>query len=551
VSHSLLTTLGVMGNPLWATLVIMLPLLAAALIVIVGHRSGPWFALAATVGVLVSLFKLAESVWINGPQEYPIGGWNAPLGIQWYADGLTVLMLLMMAIVGSLVTGYAVKSFRYSESIRFKTQKPPATPETTVKLLPRYENGVSHSTERLKYPLVSVADPPSTLPALVEESMDNRASSKSDYLLFWPLWLLLWSGLNGLLLSADLLNGYICLEIVTLATVPLLILKGGAMALGTGMRYLLIAWTASLFYLLGLVLLYRAFGTFDIQLLALEIGSGPTTWMAILLIIVGLLIKTSFFPFLFRAPAPVTALVAALVIKAPFYLLLRLWFEVFPTTVLPYISNILGALGALAIVWGGWQAVQQQRLTLLIAYGAVAQVGYLLLLFPLASGITDLWSLTAWQGGVYFAIGHAFAIAAMFLVADNIVQLLGTDHLDKLHGFGRIDPISLVTFALAGVSMMGGGLVASGLLLKAAWISHQWWWIGGIVTGGGLLAAAYVFKVLKPAFEKTISYQLAEPLPLSMKWIPLLLAIAAIVLGLVTTPLTLLEIGAPFEYEGQ
>lgn len=563
------------SHPLWAALAVLLPLLAAILIFIFGRRSGPLLAFAAMVGVLVSVSKLVAQVWMKGAQEYAIGGWLAPLGIGWYADGLSVLMLSMTAIVGSFITLYALKSkFLLTPLLQREDLPPVSDSEQEVKLLPPPEKS-SHeasseesksppeAVENLKYPLVPVPD--EKLPVPVEASNKEAETSNSSLpfdkagslFLFWPLWLLLWSGLNALFLSADLFNWFITLEIVTLAAVPLIILSGGANALGAGMRYLLVALSASLLYLLGVVLLYGAVGTLDVKSLALEIQSGPTIWMAMFLIILGLLTKMAVFPLhvwlpptLFRAPAVVSALLSALVIKAAFYLLLRLWFEVFPTELLPQSSQILGVLGAIAMIWGAWQALQQSRLKMLVAYSVVAQVGFLLLLFPLASGTNEAWSLTAWKGGIYFALSHAFAIAAMFMVVGNIWQVLGTDSLDSLRGLGRHYPTSLITFALAGVSIVGlppsGGFLGNWLLFTVAWKSGQWWWIGIIVIGS-LLAAAYIIKVLKPAFEKTDKCVLVAQTPLLMKLVPLVLALIALVSGLVATqPLSLLEKGSPF-----
>ncbi|EDN67920.1 NADH dehydrogenase (quinone) [Beggiatoa sp. PS] len=396
--------------------------------------------------------------------------------------------------------------------------------------------------------------------------------------LFWPLWLLVWGGLNALFLSSDLFNIYIALEIVTLAVIPLITWHGDVPALTAGMRYFLVSLTASLIYLLGLALLYGAFGTLDITSLSLEIQTGPTTYVFVSLILLGLLIKTALFPLhvwlpavYANAPAPVSALLAALAIKAPFYIILRLWFEVFPSEFLPMASQLLGILGAIALIWGGWQAWQQQQLKLLIAYSVVAQVGYFFLLFPIASSMIDTWSIMAWQGGIFFMLSHALAIAAMFMVVGNILYSLDVDELEirnqesgnevtelaafvgnreNWRGLGRSLPITFVAFALAGMSIIGlppsGGFFAHQLLFRAAWHSGQWWWIGVIVVGSAL-AFAYLWKVLRYAFKKKDNL-VQSTLPLSMQLIPLILAIMGLALGLVTTySFNILEIGSPFE----
>ena len=79
-----------------------------------------------------------------------------------------------------------------------------------------------------------------------------------------------------------------------------------------------------------------------------------------------------------------SALLSALVVKGSFFIVLRLWFDVFPALPGGPPRELLGALGALAIVLGSVVALRQERLKLLIAYSTLAQIGYLFLMFPLA-----------------------------------------------------------------------------------------------------------------------------------------------------------------------
>jgi multicomponent Na+:H+ antiporter subunit D len=568
MNNPLWTALGIVSNPLWASLAVMIPLLAAVLIFILGRRS-VWFLLSATViGVLISVSKLAGLVWTKGPQEYFVGGWTPPLGIQWYVDGLSVLMLFMTAIVASFLTGYALKylnCFKPKSSQSFQREEM----KEAVKFLPPPEYPSTFPQQeaipeaKLQHPLVPVEEKKCIVP-VSDDKLDDKPEngskisfSQPENVLFWSLWLLLWGGLNALFLSSDLFNLYIALEIVILAAVPLISWHGDMSALTAGMRYFLVSITASLIYLLGLALLYGAFGALDLTSLALDIQAGPTTYIAISLMLFGLLIKTALFPLhvwlpvvYANAPAPVSALLAALVMKAPFYMVLRLWFEIFPSEFLPTASQLFGILGAMALIWGGWQAWQQQQLKLLIAYSVVAQVGYFFLLFPIASSMIDTWSIMAWQGGILFMLSHALAIAAMFLVAGNILHGLGTDKLENLRGFGRKLPMTFVAFVLAGVNIIGlppcGSFVAHQFLFRAAWYSGQWWWIGVIMIGN-ILALAYFWKVLRYAVKKTDNL-VQSTLPLSMQLIPLILAIMGFALGFITTyPFNLLEIGSPFE----
>jgi len=351
-------------------------------------------------------------------------------------------------------------------------------------------------------------------------------------------------------------NIYVTLEILGLSAVALVALAGEPAALTAAMRYLLVSLLGSLSYLLGVAILYAAYGSLDLASLGQVITSGPATWAAMTLMTAGLVLKTALFPMHFwlppahaNAPVPVSAILSALVVKASFYLLLRLWFEVFETAVTPLAAQFLGALGAAAIVWGSFQALLAPRLKLLVAYSTVAQLGYLFLVFPLAQ--TAATAFVSWSAAVYLMVSHACAKAAMFLVAGTVLHVVGHDQVDKLDGIGRRLPVSVFAFALAGVSVMGlplsGGFVAKWMLLNAALAGRRWWW-AGVILVGGLLAAGYIFRVLARAFaqRQELTGHGLDPVPRPMEATALFLSLVAIVLGLIASqPLALLQIGAP------
>jgi multicomponent Na+:H+ antiporter subunit D len=106
----------------------------------------------------------------------------------------------------------------------------------------------------------------------------------------------------------------------------------------------------------------------------------------------GLLAKTALFPLHLwlppahaNAPAAASAVLSALVVKASFFLIVRVWFNVLPSPPNEIACAILAVLGSAAILFGSVLALRQERLKLLIAYSTVAQIGYLFLMFPLAA----------------------------------------------------------------------------------------------------------------------------------------------------------------------
>jgi multicomponent Na+:H+ antiporter subunit D len=457
---------------------------------------------------------VVAAVWTDGPAVHAMGGWGAPLGIDLRADGVAALMLAMTAVTFVPVGLYAAVFFRGEAPVGDPGWSPSAA--------------------------------------------------------FWPLALLLWAALNALFLSADVFNLYVALELITLAAVGLVTLGGGTVALTAALRYLLAAFLGSMAYLLGVALLYATTGVLDLEMIGARLAPGVAAWTAVGLMTAGLALKSALFPLHFwlprahaSAPAPVSALLSALVVTGTVYVALRLWTEVFSAVASPAAAQLVGALGAGAILWGSVQAIRQQRLKIMIAYSTVAQLGYLFLLVPLTTGAATGaagWRWDAWAGGMYHAVSHAFAKAAMFLAAGTIARAVGSDRIVGMSGIATHLPVSTYAFGLAGMSLIGlppsGGFVAKWLMLTAALGSGQWWW-GIVILVGGVLTAGYVFIVLGQEMSRAESD--VEPsfrrVPRTLEFVALALALLAVGMGLrPTEPLELLRVGsvlAPAEVTGE
>jgi multicomponent Na+:H+ antiporter subunit D len=463
---------------------IAIPLGGAIAVLGAGPRTRVAVALACAIGTLAAAVNAAAAVWQLGTVPYPLGGWGAPLGIDLVADGLSATMLLMAGVVGGGVTVYAAGYFA---------------------------------------------------------GEGQRAAARS----FWPLWLFLWAALNAVFLSGDVFNLYVALELLTLAGVGLVVLSPGGAALTAASRYLLAGFLASMAYLLGVAVLYGAFGSLDIRTLATQVTPGAPATAALALITAALLLKTAVFPLHFWLPrahasaiTPASAILSALVIKASFYIALRLWGTVFAGVVTHAAAQFVGVLGAAAILWGGLQASRQRHLKLLIGYSTVSQVGYLFVLFPLIFPAADTvpWRDAAIAGGVYHALSHAFAKAVMFLAAGLMIQAAGSAHVAGMHGTATRLPMTIFAFGMAGLSVIGlppsGGFVGKWLLLGAAVEAGQWWW-ALVIVAGGLLSAGYVFVVLGHALTPAPAGETRETPPRRMlEHVCLWLALAGFALGL-------------------
>jgi formate hydrogenlyase subunit 3/multisubunit Na+/H+ antiporter MnhD subunit len=368
--------------------------------------------------------------------------------------------------------------------------------------------------------------------------------------LFWPLWFFLIASLNALFLSRDVFNLYVTLELNGFAAVALVAIAGERKAIAASLRYLFVTLGGSLLYLMGVALLYGGTGTLDLALLAERMTSEPYAYLALVLMTGGLLMKSALFPLHFwlppahaSAPAPVSAMLSALVVKGSYYILLRLWFEAFSGVVSNEALQFLGLLGAAAVLWGSFQALLQDRLKLLVAYSTVAQIGYLFLIFPLA-GMADMRSgiLT---GGLMFLISHALAKSAVFLAAGNIMRAAGHDRIRDLDGITHALPVSSFALGMAGISLVGlpptAGFVGKWLILGEGLRQGQWWWVL-VILAGSLLAAAYMTRVLIHAFTQTEKSRVLTKISPGMEWSSLTLALLSLALGFAATgPAKLLE----------
>lgn len=371
------------------------------------------------------------------------------------------------------------------------------------------------------------------------------------------LWLLmgvLVSSLSLIWLAADLLILYAALELMGLAAVGMLLLSGKPAALLAGIRYLLLALVGSLAYLLGVALILGHWGELGLQALADVVEPGPVAWIAAALMGGGLALKAALFPLHGwltpvheSAWTPVSALHAALVVKASLFILVMLWSLLLPDAVIA--PRFVAWLGMLAIVWGGVVAWRANSLKTLVASSTVAQLGYLMVAFPLLIGpnIAAVPSVLAWEGFWLQLIGHALAKAAMFMAAGNLLLATGASLLKGLSGTSRRLPLSLLVFGIASVTLMGlppsAGFTAKWLLLQAMVMTQQWVVVMALLAGT-LLSAAYVFRMFRYSFDESAPPQHYQPIAPSMDIVALVLALAALLLGLLAhLPLALLHGG--------
>ena len=478
---------------------IILPIAGVLLSLVVGDRQVQWIALIILPCNLILASAIFFDLWRSGSQLiYIVGGWQPPLGITLRADGLSAAMMVTTAVVICVVGVFAHADFD-SRAQPFETRAP---------------------------------------------------------FVFWVLLMAVGCAMNMVFLGGDLFTLYVALELLTFAAVPLVCLDGRAETMQAALRYLLFALLGSILYLAGTALLYGSYATLDIVLLSQRIRAETATLVAAVLMTVGLFAKTALFPLHLwlpaahaGAPASASAVLSAVVVKGSFFLVVRLWFGVMPGLFGFAGAQLVGALGAGAIIFGSVVALRQKRLKLLIAYSTVAQIGYLFLMFPLAfdSVSAQLQSNEALTGGMLLAMSHATAKAAMFMAAGLIYAALGHDRIAELGGAARALPMTVFAFAIGGVCLIGlppsGGFVAKWLLLDTAIATGRWSWAMALLAGG-LFTAGYIFIVVAGALGSPQEpLKLRVAVPKYQEAAALTLALLSLLLGLVVLgPIDVLQV---------
>ncbi|UAW98693.1 NADH-quinone oxidoreductase subunit J [Halopseudomonas nanhaiensis] len=456
-----------------------IPLATALLLLLLRIRSGYWVILSSLASLLCAGVSLQQAVQ-GGTMQLAIGGWAAPLGIRFEISMLSSLLLCYTALIHMLVAVYAARS-RHSET------------------------------------------------------------RHSDY---WPLSSLLHASLAALWLSRDLFNWYVTLELLGLGAVAMIALAGRH-AYSAALRYLLLSLAGSLCYLLGVALLYGRYGVLDIGLLGSMTVDDATTRVSLLLITLGLMTKGALWPLHMwlpdahsRAPTAVSALLSALVVKGPLFILWLVWSRIAPTELAVSIGPLFGIAGVLALIGGGWSALRTGWLKRLVAYSTVAQLGYALL----ALGLLLHWrsailSVALWL----FVLAHGLAKVSLFLAAGEIQGTLGTKRVSALNGASQTMPVATFAFALAGFSLVGlppsGGFIAKWVLLQPLLAEPgNWPWAVGVLLGT-LATAGYVFRVLARTFNRAETNPPDFAPDLFAQWLAMLPALLVWAMALLSEPL--------------
>ena len=469
------------------SILILVPLLLFCFIsALVGIWRLRWAYATAVIGMALALVAAGAGlsrVLSDGELRHFLGGWPPPFGIEYVLDHLSAFIAIIIVFIGLIAVIY-----------------PP-------------QAGLYHTPRR-------------GIPA-------------------YGLILLLIAGLVGVVVTGDLFNLFVFLEIYSLASYALITL-GGDKAVVASFRYLILGTIAGSFYLLGVGFIYFSTGTLNMadaaQRLPLLYGS-PTIMAAVALIVVGMGIKMALFPLHVwlpdahsYAPPVVAAILAAIQIEVAAYVIVRMMLTIFQPQyfidILP-VTTIIGWVAAAGIIFGSVMAIAQKDFKRMLAYSTVAQVAYI----GLGIGLANPFGLI---GALLHILNHAFMKSCLFLIAGGIRYQTGLHAIPQFAGLGRKMPLMMGAFTVAALSMVGippmAGFFSKWYLVLGGIEANNWAFVA-VILASSLLTAVYFFRMIEKLFATPSSNepaveQATEP-PARILAPILILAVGIIILGLI------------------
>lgn len=438
--------------------------------------AGRWISLFGSVLSLVASVALLVAVLENGVVAAQMSNWDAPFGITLVADYLGVVMVVITAITGLATAIYALGE-------------------------------IPQRMEKLGY-----------------------------HALFQTLI----AGVTGAFLTGDLFNLYVWFEVMLMSSFVLVALPGGRPQLEAAVKYLVLNFIASAFFLVGLGVLYGTAGSLNMADLAQKFATlenSTLVYTSAALFIIAFGIKAGVFPFYFWLPSsyhvtptPIAAVFAGLLTKVGVYALIRVSTVVYADQQ-DFIQSILLPIGILTMITGVFGAASQFLIPRILSFHIISQIGYMII------GLA-FFTEAAIAATVFYIIHHILVKSNLFLVGGMVGRQLGTQQLKRTGGLYKTAPIMAALFLIPAMSLGGipplSGFFAKFALVQEGLILGHWIAVAAALAVG-LLTLYSMIKIWNEAFWKAPPVERTGPprrIPVTM-WIPvIMLAACTVAFGL-------------------
>ncbi len=324
---------------------------------------------------------------------------------------------------------------------------------------------------------------------------------------FYSGFLLLTGGMLGVVITGDIFNLYVFLEIMAISSYALVASSKYRWSTYAAFKYLLVGTVGASFYLLGVALTFAATGTLNMQDLAVRIPEAgyadPVVITGFVLMGVGLAIKIALFPVHTwladahaSAPDGISAVISALMPAVAVYAFARITFTVFTPEFLavnPVISQVILVGALLSLFAGSFFALMQDHIKLVLAYSTVSQFGLILIGIGIANE-------TALFGSMLHIFGHGIVKASLFILAGMFaLRFGGIRMVDEYAGLAKRAPVMAGAFAVLGITMIGlpptVGFAGKWYIALGAF-EEGLWVVSALVLLSSLLTAGYILPFI-------------------------------------------------------
>jgi NADH-quinone oxidoreductase subunit M len=326
---------------------------------------------------------------------------------------------------------------------------------------------------------------------------------------YFSLFLLLETGLIGVFLALDLVMFYVFWEIVLVPMYFLIAIWGGERKLYASIKFFIYTLVGSLFMLVAILAIYFTAPTHTFSIPELVKSSGSFANWALALPAFGAMflafaIKIPAFPFHtwlpdahVEAPAPISVMLAGVLLKMGGYGLIRIGVGILPNAAKAW-AMPMAILAVIGIVYGAFCALIQKDLKKLVAYTSVNHMGFVLL------GIAAYaWcgSEAALQGAILVMFSHGLTTGLLFLLVGYIYEREHTREIAKLSGMGSKIPVIAIMMIIASFASMGlpalSGFVGEFLSMNGAYAADILQWTPWVAVIGLLINAACMLWMMQ------------------------------------------------------
>jgi len=327
------------------------------------------------------------------------------------------------------------------------------------------------------------------LVALSSWSMKNQA-------MYFNLLIAFSGAIFGVFMSTNFLWFFIFWELTLVPMYFLVGIWGAERRVYAAVKFFLYTHVASMFIILAFFLIHKESGTFDMTLVKESLLLSPVLiWW---LLFIGFAVKLPIFPFHtwlpdahVQAPAPISVLLAGVLLKMGAYAMIRMVILLLPETSQQYAWIIL-ALGLITLFYSGFMAIYETHLKKMVAYSSISHMGLVVI------AISTM-SYAGLSAAVYEMLGHAFIIAPLFLIAGFLHHKTGSWQMQDMGGIMQKAPYISAIFVLAGLGALGlpgtmGFVGELSILISAIKADGVWM---AVVALGSMVGAGYIIWMFR------------------------------------------------------